>query len=82
MKTLTKAIQALAPDLDFRLESADLTTLESLNGKPLPSVKDIEVKAKEIEAEITANLEAQSQAKAALLERLGITEDEAKLLLA
>lgn len=36
---------------------------------------------KETEMQIEANRQAQAAAKAALLERLGITEEEAKLLL-
>jgi membrane protein involved in colicin uptake len=36
----------------------------------------------ELEATLKAEAEAKAQAKAELLERLGITEDEAKLLLA
>lgn len=41
-----------------------------------------ETNAKSIEAIRIAEAEAQASAKAALLERLGITEAEAKLLLA
>jgi hypothetical protein len=82
MNKLSKAVAALNPALDFRMENDDLATLESLNGEELPSVKDIEAKAKVIEQEEVAKAEAKAVAKAALLERLGITEEEAKLLLA
>lgn len=37
---------------------------------------------RELEAQVEAEAEAKAASKAALLERLGITEDEAKLLLA
>ena len=64
------------------MENEDLDTLESLNGESLPSIKDIETKAKVIEQEEIAKIEAKAEAKAALLERLGITAEEAALLLA
>lgn len=38
-------------------------------------------KAKEAKKQAEANAQAQAEAKATLLERLGITEEEAKLLL-
>ena len=44
-------------------------------------LKQAEKDKKAYQAEIAA-VEAKAQAKAALLEKLGITEDEAKLLLA
>lgn len=40
-----------------------------------------ETKIEQLKAEAEANAQAQAAAKAALLERLGITEEEAKLLL-
>ncbi len=43
-------------------------------------VAEIEARAAKV-AEAEAQLETKAEAKAALLERLGITEDEAKLLL-
>jgi len=47
------------------------------------AVRDAEISAAAaIEAEENAKAEADAAAKAALLERLGITEEEAKLLLA
>ena len=82
MNPIIKAIKELNPELHFRMENEDLDTLESLNGESLPSIKDIETKAKVIEQEEIAKIEAKAEAKAALLERLGITAEEAALLLA
>jgi len=81
MNTLTKAIQALNPALDFRIENNDLETLESLNGEALPEIKDIKAKAKVIEQEEITAAEAKAVTRAALLDRLGITAEEAALLL-
>jgi hypothetical protein len=81
MRNQIKAIQQLAPNLDFRLENDDLNTLESLNGKDLPSIKDIKAKMLTIESEEINQIQIKAEAKAALLERLGITADEAALLL-
>ena len=77
----TKAIQALAPELDFRIEADDINTLESLNGKWLPSKEDILAQVEIVKASIESDAIAKAAAKAALLERLGITADEAALLL-
>lgn len=46
--------------------------------KQLDELKEMQLKSAELQAE----LDAKASAKAALLDRLGITEDEAKLLLA
>jgi hypothetical protein len=81
MRNQIKAIQQLAPNLDFRLENDDLNTLESLNGKDLPSIEDIKAKMLTIESEEINQIQIKAKAKAALLERLGITADEAALLL-
>ena len=78
---ITKAVQALAPDLDFRVEAGDVDTLESLNGKPLPSKADILAKVEVVKAEIASDAVAKETARTALLAKLGITAEEAALLL-
>lgn len=60
-----------------------LTSVETITERDETSVeKELRLQAK-AEAEIAlAEAEAKATAKAALLQRLGITEDEARLLLA
>jgi hypothetical protein len=82
MSVIVEAIRNLAPESQFSFQDEDLTTLEwqSENIKK-PTIAAIEkeiakvISAKETEA---ANKEA---AKAALLTKLGITAEEAVLLL-
>jgi post-segregation antitoxin (ccd killing protein) len=58
----------------------DLTDLEQIE---LDNSRALEKELKESQAaQLEAEAEARATQKAALLERLGITEDEAKLLLA
>lgn len=83
MSYLVKAIQKLHPEAEFSLENDDYSTIvwDKLDGTA-PSKKEIEdaiaaVKSDEANAEINA-----AKAKQALLDRLGISEEEVKLLLA
>lgn len=76
---ITKAVQALAPDLDFRVEDGNIDTIESLNGKEIPSKELIEAQIKIVEMEIANEAAAREAAKAsahAKLILLGLTEDE------
>lgn len=82
-KYLVKAIQSLKPNAEFALVDGDYSTIEwhVLEGKA-PTQAEIDAEIAKIEA---AELDAETDkavAKAALLNRLGITADEAKLLLA
>jgi hypothetical protein len=80
---MMKAVKALAPDLDFRIENGDIDTIQSLNGAAIPSKKDIEDKIKVIEAdEITnaAHAVAAKEAAQAKLAALGLTTDDLKAL--
>lgn len=79
---LVAAIRKLKPDSEFTISNEDYSTIiwHVLEGQA-PTQAQIDaaidqVKADEAQAEIEM-----SSAKAALLERLGITADEAKLLL-
>lgn len=78
-KEIVKSIQFMIPDAQFTLVGDELTWLDENNTKPT----NAEIKAGWVayQAAQEAEAEAQAQAKAELLERLGITEDEAKLLL-
>jgi hypothetical protein len=79
---INKAIRHLDPASEYTMKEDDLDSIEWIvtsNG-PL-SIEDIEkniLVVKKLEADRQVEATA---AKSALLERLGITEDEAKLLL-
>ena len=76
------AIKELSPDSEFSFSSDDLSTLKWHNeGAPRPSDEDILAHCKVVIKNLKTKAATDSAAKTALLERLGITEDEAKLLL-
>jgi hypothetical protein len=80
---LVLAIQLLKPTAEFSLTNNDYSTVkwDVLEGDA-PTLAEIEIAVEQVKANELAEAEAKAQAKAELLERLGITEDEAKLLLA
>lgn len=75
-----KSIQHIRPNAEFNLIGDDLHWLDESQTEPT----ETEIEAGWIAYQTAQEAEAETQAaaKAALLERLGITEDEAKLLLA
>jgi len=75
-----KAIQHIRPDSEFVLTEGILTWLDKKQTEPTDA--EIEAGWVAYQAAQLAEAEAKAAQKAALLERLGITEDEAKLLLA
>lgn len=82
MNYLTQAIFKLRPGSQFKYDNFDYSTIEwiVLEGNP-PTQAEIDATIEQIkidEAQAEATKAAQKQA---LLNRLGITEDEAKLLL-
>jgi hypothetical protein len=76
--SIPQAIRNLAPNSEFSIKENDYSTIEwiILEGKA-PTQAEINAEIKRMAAEV----EAQAAAKVALLDRLGITADEAKLLL-
>ena len=79
---LVKAIKYLKPNAEFSFEEADYTTIkwDILQGEA-PTQVEIDEAIEQIKIdEVQAELD-KAAAKAALLDRLGITEAEAKLLL-
>lgn len=77
-----QAINNLAPNSQFTVKNDDYSTIEwhVLEGKA-PTQSQVDAEVAKIKAD-EAKAEAQtSAAKAALLERLGITAEEAALLL-
>jgi hypothetical protein len=80
---LGKAIKKLKPNAGFVYSNRDYSTIEWINleGKA-PTQSEIDDAIEQVKADEIAEAEAKATAKAELLERLGITADEAKLLLA
>jgi len=78
---LAKAIFKLRPNAEFSFTNEDYSTIkwDILEGEA-PSEKEIADAIKVIKAEEVKELETKAAAKAAVLERLGITEQEARLL--
>ena len=79
---IMKAIKKLKPTSEFSFNDEDYSTVKwyKLDGKA-PTQAQIDDAIEEIKVEEIAEAEAQALAKSALLDKLGITEDEAKLLL-
>lgn len=79
---LADAIRSLRPSAEFSYTDDDYSTVQwdVLDGKA-PTKAEIDAEIAKIKAAELIEASAKAEAKAALLERLGITEDEAKLLL-
>lgn len=79
---LSKAIQKLKPNAEYVMQSNDYSTIKwvVLEGKA-PTQAEIDSAIKEVKAEEIAAEAKAATDKAALLAKLGITADEAKLLL-
>lgn len=82
MDYLTKAIQLLRPTAEFSFVGGDYSTIQwdVLEGTA-PTKAQIDAAIVKIKADEIAAAQAKATEKAALLARLGITADEAKLLL-
>jgi hypothetical protein len=81
-KELIEAIKSLRPTAEFSFTGDDYSTVkfDVLEGKA-PTINEIEAEIVKMNAAKEADKVAKATAKAALLERLGITTDEAALLL-
>jgi len=82
MSYLVKAIQLLKPNSEFSFTDDDYSTVkwDVLDGDA-PTQKEIDAAIKEIKADEAQAEATKATAKAALLNRLGITAEEAVLLL-
>jgi hypothetical protein len=80
---LVKAIQKLKPTAEFSFQNNDYSTIkwDVLEGEA-PSQAEIDKAIAAIKLDETNEAKAQTTARNAVLERLGITADEAALLLA
>jgi hypothetical protein len=79
---LAQAIQKLKPNAEFSFTDADYSSIkwEKLDGEA-PTQKEIDNAIKAIKLAEINETKTKALQKSALLEKLGITEDEAKLLL-
>jgi len=82
MSKLVKAIRLLKPNSEFSYQNEDYSTIkwDVLEGDA-PTQAEIDAAIKKIEADEIAQAAKEANDKAALLAKLGITADEAKLLL-
>jgi len=79
MTTIVKAIRSLRPNSEFVIRGEEIEW-HKLEGKE-PTKAEIAQAIKDLEAQELADAADKATAKAALLQRLGITADEAALLL-
>ena len=79
---LSEAIWKLKPNSEFTFQNDDYSTIEwiILEGEA-PTQAEIDVAVEQVKADEIAEAEAKATAKAALLAQLGITEEQARLLL-
>ena len=79
---LSRAIRKLKPNSEFSFSDQDYSTIkwDVLDGEA-PTKKEIDDAIKAVKAEEANQVKSNAKSKADLLDRLGITEDEAKLLL-
>ena len=79
---LSNAIKSLRPTAQFSFIESDYSTItwDVLEGEA-PTYKEIEAALEKIKADEAKEITAKSTARESLLEKLGITAEEAALLL-
>ena len=82
MDDLVLAIRSLHPEAEFSYTNQDYSTVkwDILDGEP-PTQKEIDEALKKVKADKIKEAKEKEDAKSALFEKLGITKDEARLLL-
>jgi hypothetical protein len=82
MDYLTRAIKSLKPTAQFSFNNDDYSTIkwDVLDGDA-PSQKEIDDEIKRIKAQEKIEIKAKAEQRQAILDRLGLTSDEAKLIL-
>jgi hypothetical protein len=78
---IVKALQSLRAGAEWTLSGDDYANLVWLSAGKAPTLAEIEAEIAAIPGREAAALAAKEAEKSALLAKLGITEDEAKLLL-
>jgi hypothetical protein len=83
MSYLVKAINKLKPTAQFSFTDEDYSTIkwDILEGDA-PTQAEIDAAIEQVKADEIAEAQAKATQRAALLNRLGINEEEAQLLLA
>ena len=83
MSLVIKAIQKLRPNSEAVVYDDDYSTViwHTLDGEA-PTQAQIDAAIEQIEADEIAEAQAKAQAKAVLLERLGLTQEEFNILTA
>jgi two-component SAPR family response regulator len=77
------AIAKLRPNKEYSVNGQDVTQIEWQDPKTKPiTQEELDAAILEIQAERITEAETKATAKAALLKRMGLTADEAALLLA
>jgi hypothetical protein len=77
----TQVLSEFYKDSEWSLDGEDYAGLTWLSDTPKPSKKTLDDLWSQVEAKKEADKQAKADAKAAILERLGITEEEVKLIL-
>ena len=79
---LVKAIKKLKPNSEFSYDNDDYSTIkwDVLEGDA-PTQKEIDAAIKEVKADEIAEAQAKATQRQAILDRLGITAEEAQILL-
>jgi hypothetical protein len=82
MSYLVKAIKKLKPTAEFSFTEDDYATVkwDVLDGEA-PTQKEIDAAIKEVKADEIAEAQAKATQRQAILDRLGITAEEAQLIL-
>jgi hypothetical protein len=81
-RIITRAIRDLSPTAEFSFQEDDLTTIKWDNAQAKrPTDAEITAQYAKVEAQIKVDAEQKATNKEALLKRLGITAEEAALLL-
>ena len=78
---ISEALLKLSPGKEWVLSGDDYSDLQWLSDGDAPTLKEIEMMIAELPAIKASEQAVKATKRAALLERLGIDEDEAKLLL-
>jgi hypothetical protein len=81
--TMNDALLKLLPNVEWKITDNDLAQLEILSDfdGSIPTKKQIDDAIKALENEYNLSQQQKATEKAALLAKLGITADEARLLL-
>lgn len=78
---IAKALNYLLPEAKFVLSGDTLEGIDWLDERPLPTENEIVEAIKHVKADELAEAKLKATKRAELLSKLGITEEEARILL-